>query len=301
MKILLSGSSGLVGSALYDLLSSGGHEVFRLVRKNPKNEKEINWLPPEDKNSAFYLDPSKIEGFDAIVHLAGENIANKRWSKKQKEKIYNSRVLATRLLAETISSLKNPPEVFISASAIGFYGDREDNSMSEESEPGTDFLSETCRDWEEASKIRNGTRVVNVRIGAVLDPKGGALAKMLPIFNLGAGGNLGNGKQWMSWIALDDLIAGIRHCLVNKDTSGPINLVAPNPVKNNEFTKTLAKVLGMPAIFPAPGFVLRIVLGEMADALLLSSTKVSSDKLVKSGFEFTYPDLEPALRHMLGK
>lgn len=303
MKVLITGSSGLVGSALSDFLSSGGHDVYKLVRSEAKKEREISWLAPQDDNDPSYLDPNDLEGFDAIVHLAGENIANKRWTKEQKEKIYNSRVYPTQLLAKTIAELKDPPKVFICASAIGFYGDRGEEELDETSAPNDSYLSKTCIDWEAASKeiSEHGIRVVNARFGIILDPKGGALAKMLPIFSIGGGGILGNGKQHMSWIALDDVLGGLLHCLMDEKIEGAVNFVAPSPVTNNEFTKVLAKVLKRPAIFPAPSFALKLVLGEMADALLLSSTRVKPVALERASYEFSFPNLESALRHMLGK
>lgn len=283
MKILISGSSGLVGSALVDFLSSGGHKVSRLLRNETNQE--------------------KLEGYDVIIHLAGENIANKRWTEDQKEKISKSRIDGTNAIAGALLKLNTPPSTFLCASAIGFYGDRGEELCNEDSEAGDGFLAETCSQWEKACERLKGKgiRVINTRFGIILDPRSGALGKMLPVFKLGAGGRLGNGKQWMSWIALDDVLGVILHCIINGSISGPVNVVSPNPVTNNEFTKVLGKVLKRLTIAPAPSIALKLALGEMADALLLSSTKVEAKVLKNTGYEFAYPDLEAALRHMLGK
>ncbi|NQY79866.1 MAG: TIGR01777 family protein [Candidatus Caenarcaniphilales bacterium] len=300
MKILVVGASGLVGSALVDFLSSGGHQVISLGRSD---ENEVSWTVPEGDNPGEIKNKEKLEGLDAVVHLAGENIASKRWSDVQKQKIRDSRVKGTEFLVNELTKLENPPKTLICASAIGFYGDSEDSLFDEGSNSADDFLGRTCQEWEDATAAakEKGIRVVNTRIGVVLDPRDGALAKMLPIFQIGGGGNLGHGKQWMSWVALDDVVGAIHHCIMNEDISGPVNLVAPEPVQNKEFTKILAKVLFRPALFPAPAFALKLALGEMADALLLSSTKVDSKILRETGYEFSYPTLESALRHMLGK
>lgn len=297
LKILITGSSGLVGSALYDFLSSGGHQVTKLVRQQA-DEGEIYWQP-----STGQINPDDLEGFDAVIHLAGENIANKRWTKSQKEKIKSSRVNGTRLLAQALCECKNPPKVFLTASAMGFYGDRGNELCDETSEAGEGFLAETCQEWEAAAKLveSKGIRAVQTRFSIILDPRGGALNKMLPIFKLGGGGILGNGKQWMSWIALDDVIAAIFHCIATETISGPVNFATPNPVTNKEFTKVIGQVLSRPTILPAPSFGLKLALGEMAEALLLASTKVMPGVLQDTGYDFIFPDLESALRHMLGK
>ncbi|MBT6843101.1 MAG: TIGR01777 family protein [Candidatus Melainabacteria bacterium] len=297
-KILITGTSGLVGTALFDFLSSGGHQVYKLVRKQAQSEDEIAWDP-----EIGTINPKDLEGFETVIHLAGENIAGKRWSSKQKEKIRASRVNGTKLLAETLSKLDKAPNSFICASAIGFYGDRDNELCDESTEHGKCFLAETCKEWEEACKAlkRAGTRCVQTRFGIILDPRSGALAKMLPIFMLGGGGTLGNGKQWMSWIALDDVIGTILHCIATETIYGPVNTVSPIPVTNKEFTRIISKVISRPAILPAPSFGLRLALGEMADALLLSSTKVEPTVLQDTGYDFAYPDLDSALRHMLGK
>jgi uncharacterized protein (TIGR01777 family) len=302
MKILITGASGLVGNALVDYFSSGAHDVYKLVRSEPSSDKEIQWIP-SSADQLGYVDLKQLEGFDAVVHLAGENIAGKRWTKTQKDKIYDSRIMATKFLARTLTKLERPPKVFISASAIGFYGDRGEVVVDEMSSNANDFLGQTCIDWERAASgaTEKGIRVVNARFGIILDPRGGALAKMLPLFQLGGGGILGNGKQYMSWIALDDVLGAIHHCIMTDSISGPVNFVAPNAVTNKEFTKVLASVLGRPAIFPAPAIALKLVLGEMAEALLLSSTRVKPKVLEETNHEFAFADLESALRHMLGK
>lgn len=297
MKILVSGSSGLVGSALTAFLESGGHEVWRLVRRTPK-EREVTWLP-----DSFELNPRDINGFDAIVHLAGENIAGKRWSDEQKANIRNSRIDGTKSLASAIAQCDEPPKVFVSASAIGYYGDRADERIDEDSTQGEGFLAEVVREWEAAASPAKeaGVRVVNLRTGIVLSPAGGALQKMLLPFKLGGGGVIGSGKQWMSWIALDDMVAAIHHVLQTEAIAGPVNMVAPTAVRNFEFTKTLGRVLRRPTIVPMPAFAARLAFGEMANELLLSGQHVHPRELVNSGFEFRYPNLEGALRHLLGR
>lgn len=297
MKILISGSSGLVGTDLKNLLVTEGHDVYSLVRREPK-AKEIKWDPEN-----LIINSSELEAFDAVIHLAGENIANKRWTTKQKEKISQSRIDGTKLISETLSSLKEPPKVFICASAIGFYGDRGEESLDENSSAGKGFLPETCLAWEEASKAAKdrGIRTVNARIGVVLSPKGGALAKFLPIFEFGLGGNLHSGKQYMSWIILDDLVAALYFLLNKENISGPVNLCSPNPIRNSDLTKALSRVLFRPAIFPVPGFVVKLVFGQMAEELLLASSKIYPKKLQDYGYQFLYPQIEEGLRYILGK
>jgi uncharacterized protein (TIGR01777 family) len=299
MKILVSGSSGLIGSALVPFLTSDGHTVRRLVRDRAgAREGDAVWAP-----SAGSLDPQALEGFDAVVHLAGENIAGGRWNARRKAKIRDSRVKGTRLLCDSLCRLAHPPQTLIGASAIGFYGNRGGASLNEGSPAGKGFLPEVCREWEGATgpALRKGIRVVNLRIGIVLSPSGGALAKMLTPFKLGVGGKVGDGSQYMSWIALDDVTGAIRHTLTNERLAGPVNAVAPNPVSNLEFTRTLGKVLRRPTIFPMPALAARLVFGEMADELLLSSTRVEPARLKTSRYRFHYPSLESALRHLLGR
>lgn len=300
MKILVSGSTGLVGSALVRALSASGGDVVRLVRSHDglgPGPKDIHWNPSE---SLIELEPDS--SFDAVVHLAGENIAARRWDEQQKGRIRQSRVAGTRLLAEALAGLGKPPRTLVCASAIGYYGDRGDEWLTEQSESGdTGFLPEVCRQWEAAAQParRAGVRVVHLRLGVVLSAGGGALAKMLTPFRWGAGGRIGDGRQYMSWIALDDAVGAIRHCLTTDGLEGPANGVAPNPVTNLEFTKTLGRVLRKPTFFPMPAFAARMAFGEMADELLLASTRVRPQRLTGSGYRFQYPDLESALRHLL--
>ena len=296
MKILLSGSHGLVGTALINSLVSPDHDVYRLVRYAPNAETEIEWSPDR-----YSIALARLEGFDAVVHLAGESIAEGRWTDEKKKRIRESRVRGTKLLGDALANLTNPPKTFISASAIGYYGDRGDELLTETSAPGSDFLAGVCVEWENATALatEKGIRVVNCRFGIILDAEGGALKKMLPPFRMGVGGKIGSGKQWMSWIALDDVIGGINFALANNSIRGPVNFVAPAPVTNAVFTKTLGKVLSRPTIFPIPAFGVRLMFGEMADALLLSSQRVESAVLQKSGYLFKYAQLESALRHVL--
>ena len=298
MKILVSGSSGLIGTALVSALTSNSHEVTRLVRgQPPSGEKAARWDP-----MAGTIDASALEGVDAVVHLAGENIAA-RWTATQKAKIRDSRVRGTQLLCETLARLSSPPQVLVSASAIGYYGDRGEEILTDESPPGRGFLPEVCRAWEAATEPakQRGMRVVILRLGMVLSAAGGALAKMLPPFRLGLGGMVGSGRQYMSWIALDDVVGTIQHAIVTDALQGPTNAVAPQAVTNQEFTRTLGKALGRPTLLPLPAFAARLIFGEMADELLLASTRVQPAKLVASGHRFRYPELEAALRHVLAR
>ena len=296
MKLLISGSHGLVGKALIKSLEAQGHEIFRLVRHPPDSDSQVEWSPDR-----YSIALARLEGFDAVVHLAGESIASGRWSEEKKRKIRESRVKGTKLLSDALANLTRPPRSLISASAIGYYGNRGDEVLTETSAPGDDFLAGVCVDWEKATEhaAEKGIRVVNTRFGIILDSEGGALAKMLPPFRMGVGGRVGSGKQWMSWIALDDVVGGIEHVLANEGVRGPINFVAPNPVRNAEFTKTLGRVLSRPTILPIPAFGVRLAFGEMADALLLSSQRVEPQRLNEAGYQFGYSALEAALRHAL--
>jgi uncharacterized protein len=302
MKVLVTGSSGLIGLALIPSLAAGGHQVIRLVRPKSSSSlsgvSEVRWDPAEGK-----IESSGLESLDAVVHLAGENIAAGRWTAEQKAKIRDSRIKGTELLCSTLARLARPPKVLVSASAIGYYGDRGAESLREESPSGSGFLAEVSRQWEAATEAaaRMGVRVVLTRFGVVLSSSGGALAKMLPPFRMGAGGKLGSGKQYMSWVALDDAVGSIHQLLSDEALRGPVNVVAPNPVTNLEFTKTLGRVLSRPTVASVPSFAARLVFGEMADALLLASTRVEPAKLQNAGYRFRYPDLEGALRHLLGK
>lgn len=298
MNVLATGSSGLIGSALLSSLSPAGHRITRLVRSQPRAEAgEFYWDPQTGQ-----LDAAGLERADAVVHLAGESIAE-RWTPQKKVRIRDSRVKGTRLLCDALARLENPPRVLVNASAIGYYGDRGDAVLQEESAPGSGFLAEVCREWEGAteSAARAGIRVVRLRIGVVLSRKGGALARMLLPFRLGAGGRIGSGKQYMSWIAIDDLVGAIQHTLTTPELQGPINAVSPNPATNSEFTKTLGKVLGRPTLLPMPAFAVRLAFGQMGEDLLLASSRVQPVRLEASGFAFRFAELEGALRHVLGR
>jgi uncharacterized protein (TIGR01777 family) len=299
LRIAVSGASGLVGSAFTCFMGAGGHQVDRLVRRPPRaGRREIHWDPAGGK-----IDRERLEGLDGLVHLAGENIASGRWSERKKRAIRDSRVDGTRHLCETLAKLSQPPRVLICASAIGYYGDRGEEELTESSPPGSGFLADVCREWESATEPASGAgiRVVNLRIGVVLSGRGGALKRMLAPFRLGLGGRLGNGRQFVSWISLDDLIGAIRFALVREDLRGPVNATAPEPVTNAELTRRLAAVLRRPAVFPAPAFALRLLLGEMGEALLLGSSRILPRRLEEAGFEFVHRDLESALRHELGR
>jgi len=295
MKVLVTGATGLVGSALVPVLEAAGHEVFRLTRSQPTLANDITWNP-----DAGELPRAPLEGIETVIHLAGENIAHSRWNARVKERLRRSRVETTRFLCESLNRLQKPPRTLLCASAIGYYGDRGQEILPESAARGTGFLAEMCRDWEAACDParHNGLRVVNLRIGVVLSPQGGALAKMLPPFRMGLGGIVGSGNQYYSWVALDDVVGAIVHCLANP-LSGPVNVTAPHPVTNREFTRTLGAVLGRPTIFPLPALAARIVFGEMANDLLLGSARVMPNRLSETGFHFQYPTLDQALRHLL--
>jgi uncharacterized protein len=294
LRVLISGSSGLIGGALVPALRAGGHDVKRLVRGAVATPDQISWNPAEP------LAPESVSGFDAVVHLAGESIAT-RWTEAKKRRIADSRVPATEHLAAALIKAQQRPRVFICGSAIGYYGDRGEESLREDSPSGEGFVGEVCRQWEAAaeSAASAGIRVVQIRTGIVLSRQGGALATMLPPFRMGLGGNLGNGRQWMSWIDLRDEVGAIQHLLATDSIHGPVNLVSPNPVRNAEFTKTLASVLHRPAIFPMPAFAVRLAFGQMADELLLASQRVQPAKLASRGYRFQYADLRTALASIL--
>ncbi len=296
MRVLVSGSHGLVGTALTKSLAAQGHEISRLVRHAPGSESEVEWSPER-----YSIAISLLEGFDAVVHLAGESIAEGRWDEEKKRRIRESRSKGTKLLSDALANLARPPKTLICASAVGYYGDRGDELLTEESAPGNDFLAQVCIEWEQATSLaaEKGIRVVNTRFGIILSKDGGALAKMLTPFRMGIGGRVGSGKQWMSWIALDDVISGIEYVMANDALRGPVNFVAPNPARNEEFTRTLGKVLSRPTLFPIPEFGVRLAFGEMGDALLLSSQRVEPQQLKAAGFQFQFTELERALRHVL--
>lgn len=303
MKIIVTGSTGLIGSALVQSLTAEGHEVTRLVRGESSMDANNDVRVAQWDLAKGKVDAAKLEGHTAVVHLAGESVAQGRWTPEKKARIRDSRVQGTGLLAETLKSLAQPPSTLVCASAIGYYGNRGDEVLREESPAGTDFLAGVCREWEAAAAPAAvvGVRIVHLRIGIVLSPAGGALAKLLTAFKMGAGGKVGSGKQYMSWIALDDVIGAIYHALRTEDLAGPVNTVAPHPVMNGEFTGTLGRVLDRPTVFSVPAFAARLAFGEMADALLLSSARVEPTRLLTTNYRFLYPELEAALRYLLGK
>jgi len=296
MKILISGSHGLVGKALISELTKDQHEIVSLVRHKSAGASEIEWHPNQGS-----IDSEYVSGFDVVVHLAGESIASGRWTDEKKRKIRDSRVNGTTLLSQAVARSSKPPATLISASAIGYYGNRRDELLNEKSVPGNDFLAEVCVAWERATRDAEarGIRTVHARFGIILDQDGGALAKMLTPFRMGVGGRIGDGKQWMSWIALADVIKGLMFVIESNSMTGAVNFVAPNPVTNSEFTKTLGDALSRPTLFPLPSFVARLAFGEMADALLLSSAKVQPQRLMDSGYRFEFQKLEPALEAIL--
>jgi uncharacterized protein (TIGR01777 family) len=297
-RIAITGATGLVGSALAAALSGRGNQVIPLRRGTRQSDStDVFWEP----SGQGIIDPKALDDIDTIVHLAGENIATARWTDVQKQKIRVSRVDATRNLVRSFANCEKRPSTFVCASAIGFYGDRGSEEMTESSAPGSGFLPEVCRDWEAAAAEAEelGIRVVRVRIGVVLSPDGGALSKMLTPFKLCAGGIVGNGKQYWSWIGLSDLVRILEEAIANTALRGAVNAVSPNSVTNREFTTVLGKVLRRPTLFPLPAFAAKIMLGEMADDLLLGSTRVVPEVLNRSGFEFQHADLEACLRHEL--
>lgn len=298
MIIAVTGSTGLVGRALVPALEADGHLVRPIVRRAPRTEKnEIGWDPAAGK-----IDAAELATVDAVVHLAGENIAAQRWTPAFKQRFLDSRVGGTNLLGQTLAGLATKPATLISASAIGYYGSRGDDPVDESAPSGKGFLADVCKQWEAATKPARdaGIRVVNVRIGFVLAREGGGLAKMLTPFSLGLGGVIASGRQYMSWIAIDDMIRVIQFTLSTTALAGPVNATAPGAVTNREFTKTLGRELGRPTLFPMPAFAARLAFGEMAEDLLIGGVRVVPDALTAARFNFTYPDLESALRHILG-
>jgi uncharacterized protein len=296
--IAVTGASGLIGHALVARLGLEGRRVRRLVRTpDPKSPVDIAWDPMRGT-----LDPRQLEGAEAVIHLAGEPIAQ-RWTGARREAIRESRVRGTELLARAIAALDRKPEVLLSGSAVGYYGDRGDDAVDEESAPGTDFLAGVAREWETATDAAKaaGVRVVLLRTGIVLSAHGGALERLLPLFRLGVGGPIGTGRQWMSWIALEDHLRAMEHALATVGLHGPVNLVAPNPVMNAEFASTLGRALDRPAIVPVPAFALELLYGEMARSTILAGQRVLPRKLLRSGFHFAYPTLEEALRFELAR
>jgi uncharacterized protein (TIGR01777 family) len=307
-RVLISGASGLIGSKLVPSLEAHGCQVTRLVRQPPRDLHELQW------DATQSIAPELVSGFDAVIHLSGESVTG-RWTEAKKNRIRQSRVASTQYLSQALANAEPRPSTFICASAIGYYGNRGDETLTEESPSGDGFLPEVCREWEAATKTANdaGIRTVNLRIGLVLSHEGGALKPMLFPFRLGLGGRIGNGRQWWSWIHITDLISAVHHILQNASNSnverqasppgqpisGPINMTSPNPVTNADFTRTLAGVLKRPAILPVPGFAARLAFGELADEGILASARVVPRKLLDSGFQFKYTDLIGALNDLL--
>jgi uncharacterized protein (TIGR01777 family) len=296
MDVLISGATGLIGSALTPELEAKGHTVRRLIR-HPRQDGDIRW-----DLDAGIID-GDLSGTDAVVHLAGESIAEGRWSEEKKRRILESRKKGTRLLAERVAELSEPPSVMVSVSATGYYGDRGNELLTEESESGDLFLSEVCREWEAAADPAReaGVRVVHPRFGIVLTTEGGALGATLPVFKLGGGGKIGSGRQYWSWVSFDDVIGAILHLMDNEDLSGPVNVVTPDPPTNAEYTRVLGKALNRPTFFTVPAPAARVMLGGIADELLLASERVEPMRLQEAGYTFRHPELEGALRHLLGR
>lgn len=296
LRVAITGASGLIGSALAEALERDGHAVRRLVRSGVRPERgDISWDP-----AAGRIQQDALGEVDAVVHLAGENLG-RRWTSARRARIRDSRIGSTRLLAQALAALPRPPHTLVSASAIGYYGDRGDERLDEHSPPGDDFLGRLSREWEAAAApaVEAGVRVVHPRFGVVLSARGGALPRMLPVFRLGLGGRLGPGHQWLSWVALADAVAALRFAIDTPKLSGPINVVSPEPVTNVEFTRALGRALGRPTPFAVPTLALRLVFGEMAEATLLASQRAVPERLLGAGFQFQYPQLDAALRAAL--
>jgi uncharacterized protein (TIGR01777 family) len=307
-RVLISGASGLIGEALIPALEKRGGQVYRLVRREPRNQREIRWSPIET------VPPSLVAGFDTVIHLSGESVAG-RWTRNKKKSIRDSRVMTSRNLATALAQAEKPPQAFLCASAIGYYGNRGDEVLTEESSPGRGFLAGVSLEWEQATHpaLQAGIRVVNLRIGVVLSKAGGAFRRMLLPFRFGLGGRIGDGQQWFAWIHVEDLTAAVVHILDPATAivgglpsspgkiRGPVNMVSPCPVMNAELARTLARLLNRPARFPVPDFMLRLAFGEFADEGLLSSTRVVPKTLASAGFKFKYPHLEAALRQLLSE
>jgi uncharacterized protein (TIGR01777 family) len=294
MRILVSGASGPIGAALLRALKAQGAAFTRLVRNSATGNHQIVWDPSRP------LSPDSVSGFDAVIHLAGESIVG-RWTDAKKRRILDSRSQGTGHLAEAVAKASQPPRVFIAASAVGFYGNRGDEILSEDSPSGEGFAAEICRQWEAATQpaAKAGIRTAQMRMGVVMSADGGALPEMLIPFRLGLGGRLGNGRQWWTWVSVRDVVGAIQHVLNHNSLSGPVNAVAPNPVTNAEFTRILASVLNRPAIFPIPAFAVRMIFGEMGEELFLGSQRVEPTKLAASGYQFQHPDLKNALKEIL--
>lgn len=299
-RILVSGGSGPIGSALLPTLKASGAQITRLTRPGRAqpalDEESMPWDPEQP------LAAGSLSGFDAVIHLAGESIVG-RWSEAKKKKIRDSRVVGTRNVAQTLAQANDKPSIFICSSAIGYYGDRANELLNEESAPGVGFLPEVCREWEAATRpaAEAGIQTVQIRTGVVLSSTGGALAKMLTPFKMGVGGKIGNGKQWMSWIDVEDMVGAIHHILKSDLLHGPVNMVAPKPVTNEEFTKTLASVLSRPAILPIPAVAVKALFGEMGETVLLGSQRVEPSKLISSGYPFRFRTLRASLENVLSR
>ncbi len=293
-RILVSGVSGPIGTALLPSLKTRGYEVTRLVRGAASGEGQIAWNPSRP------IAPGMVSGFDAVIHLAGESIVG-RWTKTKKLKIRGSRVAGTTTLAEALAGAQYKPQVFVGSSAVGYYGDRGNEVLNEGSKPGIGFLADVCREWEAATQAaaNAGIRTVQMRTGVVLSPKGGALGAMLTPFKMGVGGRIGDGQQWMSWIDVEDMVGAIHHILNSDLLQGPVNMVAPKPVKNVEFVKTLGSALSRPAILPMPAFAVKLAFGEMGETVLLASQRVEPSQLVTSGYPFRFTDLRASLENNL--
>ncbi len=296
MDVLVSGSTGLIGTALVPALEERGHRVVRLTRSGGGGQDSVRWDPMNGT-----IEGDRLEGIDAVVHLAGESIASGRWTAQKKARILESRKQGTRLVAGAIAGLRTPPRVMVSTSAIGYYGDRGNELLRETSPPGDLFLSRVCVEWESAADPAReaGIRVVHPRIGIVLSAKGGAFKQTLPIFKLGLGGKVGSGKQYWSWVSLDDVVGAMIHAIDDDSLEGPVNVVAPDAPTNAEYTKVLGRVLNRPTIFPLPAPAAKLMLGEVADELLLPSTRVEPARLKETGYDYRHPELEGTFRHLL--
>jgi uncharacterized protein len=293
-RFLISGASGLVGSALVTSFTAKAHEVVRLIRKPPRSGNELHWDPMRE------LSPQLVSGFDVVVHLSGESVAG-RWTEAKKARIRDSRVISTDHLARALAKCEKKPALFVCASAIGYYGNRGDEILTEKSPSGATFLAEVSREWEAATApaVDAGVRTANLRTGIVLSAQGGALKQMLLPFRMGLGGKVGDGNQWWSWIDIGDFVAAVHWILEHTDINGPVNMTAPNPVTNAEFTKTLARILKRPAVFSVPAFAAKLAFGELAEEGLLASARVLPNKLVEAGFQFKYPDIRQSLVNLL--
>lgn len=295
MKILIGGATGFVGSELVSFLKDKGHHVIRLVRKKDfLKEDERRWNPEDN-----FLDPQDCNEVDCVVNLSGENVSSGRWTEQLKKKIKDSRIESTKLLAETLAKINQKPKVLINASACGFYGNREDEILTESSSSGQGFLAEVCREWEAAWQPAQqaGIRVAAMRFGMILSPKGGALKRLLIPFKLGLGGRIGSGEQYISWIALEDVLEVFLFAMNKESIQGPVNVVSPFPIQNKEFTEVLGKILNRPTFLPLPKFAAKLAFGEMAEELLLTSQRVVPEKLKKQGYQFLFPQLKDALKH----